>query len=76
MSRKYSIPSDFFPQELITSTYEFIDSLTRAEILSYRKSYKRELNASVEGVNELPPHTVEKRRCFLYITASYDKPNM
>lgn len=76
MSKRYCTPADFFPQDVIDNTYSFVDTLTRQEILDYRRSYKRELNRHEEGVNELPPHTVEKRRCFLYITAGFDKPQM
>jgi len=71
-NRKYAIPSDFFPSELVSETYSFIDTLTRKEILDYRKSYKRELNKSSDD-NVLPYTTSESRRCFLYLTASYER---
>lgn len=73
MSRiKPIYPNELFDEEILSKTYNFIESLTKAEILRYRKAYLREINNSREA-NVVPETTVEMRRCFLYLTKSYDR---
>lgn len=72
LKQEYSCPQDFFEQSIIDSTYSFIETLSANEIRRNRAAYKRELNASNER-NELPPHTQEMRRCFLYLTHQYER---
>lgn len=67
-----SYPLDFFDKRTVDETYEFIATLSVPEILKFRVAYQRELNNSNEN-NELPITTADKRRCFLYLTAKFQK---
>lgn len=70
-------PEAHFDLAVVKQTYSFLKTLSTEEIIKYRRSYKRELNTHMDDTkNALPPHTVEKRRCFLYITQNYADDNL
>jgi len=72
MIKNYALPQEFFDKKTLNQTYNFIDSLKNEEIVSFRKSYRRELNQSSEE-NVLPETTLTMRRCFLYLTTSKER---
>jgi len=69
MQTKAINPDEMFGESVVKATCAWLDELPKDKIEITRRAYKRELNASNE-LNELPEHTQNMRRCFLFLSVN------